>query len=233
MLLNLRWAHISINPPQVENAFNTLIYQISELPSLQRAWNTYISLQLGKIPSLLSITRVLYCPLLAWEKIKKKFFLKRSKFEVHFLLNGWCFPTIIKLKNHKPNHLMLGTLCTGFSHPLSMGCWYIFEGDMIQSCLQRHGILCESCEIEAHVGDAGTSLVLSYWVCAGFTQPATCSTSRSFWGPSHGLIDFLIIKPDCFMCEEFVCMGYTVYSKGTKMSSSISFPTSHSVVVKP
>ena len=37
----------------------------------------------------------------------------RSKFEVLFLLNTYCFHIIIKLKNYKMNYYTMATLCTG------------------------------------------------------------------------------------------------------------------------
>lgn len=36
---------------------------------------------------------------------------KRSKFEVEFLLNVYCFPTIVKLENNKLNHHKSRTVC--------------------------------------------------------------------------------------------------------------------------
>lgn len=36
---------------------------------------------------------------------------ERSKFKAQFLLNVYCFPTIVKLKNSKSNHHKLGTIC--------------------------------------------------------------------------------------------------------------------------
>ena len=45
---------------------------------------------------------------------------QNSKFEVRVLLKVCCFPTIVKLKNHKPNHPNSGIGCS------SIICWRLW-----------------------------------------------------------------------------------------------------------
>lgn len=213
-----------------------LTYQISQrnLAYLKCAQNFYISRQLGKIifRSLPSLTRK-HCTVYCQPG-------KTSKFEVHFLLSEYHFCTIVEWKNLKLKHCKLRTFCIGFIHSLSMGYWYNVKRDKTPSCLWRHEMLSifETKESHRRQNSIGEEQAYPSYSHTGstlnsFTPSAICSMSKTLLSSSHALIYCWIIKPNCFIYKEFVFTGYIVHFKGTTILSSIYFPSSHSVVLKP
>lgn len=87
---------------------------------------------------------------------------------------------------------------------------------------------------EQHRREAGiSSCSHSESMLNSFIKLATSSMSRYLLSSLHVLIYCLIITPNCFIWKEFVFTDYIIRFKGIKMLSSVYFPFSHSVVLKP